>query len=332
MKALFDILPGMKMPVSAVIPALTKIWRIGDSETETQTSFHASKVNLILHFGLAATEKEALDIFHTACRFAINHPSRIIVLCPVENQHGEEILEGKLYSQCFLGPGEGNVSCCDALILGYPTTESGFLENQVSIWLESDLPTYHWFHRVPVKAIRDYYLSFVEDFRRVVFDSSVEGNLYNRINWPALVVPSDLAYARSLPYRQSIGQFLSRFEPSLLRDGLNSVVVKSSSALDGEAAGLLRWQRSCLKSCGFGCKESEESEAAFQLDPSLEEEEQGLSIDWIYGDEGRFFSWRFSCQTNVAQIKADFGKGRHTLNSHLNLPDFEESLAEALFF
>ena len=326
----------MKMPVSEVIPTLARIWRSGgaSSDPEKQNEFHAFKMNLILHFGLDATEEESLEIFHTACRFAIIHPSRIIVLCPVENHRGEEILEGKLFSQCFLGPGEGNVTCCDALILGYPTAESGFLENQVSIWLESDLPTYHWFHRVPVKAIRDYYLSFVEDFRRVVFDSSVEGSRYNRINWPALVVPSDLAYARILPFRQSIGQFLSRFEPSILGRGLKSVTVHYPSSLKGEAEGLLRWHRSCLKACSSRCQNEEEggSEAAFQLEPQKDVGEAGLRINWVYQDEGKFFSWQFSSGKNIAQIEADFGQGRHTFHSHLNLLDPEKALAEALFF
>ncbi len=334
--ALIDTLPGMRMPVSDVIPTLAQMWRPGDpAEAENPTEFHASKLNLILHFGLETTGQEALEIFQTAIQFSINHPSRIIVLCPVETHRGEEILEGKLFSQCFLGPGKRNVSCCDALILGYPTAESGFLENQVSIWLESDLPTYHWFHRVPVRAIRESYLSFVESFRRVVFDTSIEKDSYKQINWPALVCPSDLAYARTLPFRQSIGQFLSRFEPKLLVDGLQIVKVSYTPSFDGEAAGLLCWQDACLKSCGFPeANMRDRKEESFQMKP-VDEEKEGailLRIDWNYLDGEKYFSWKIPKSENTASIEADFGLGRHSIHSPLNLLDPEKALAEALFF
>ncbi len=334
MEALIDILPGMRMPVAEVIPALAQMWRLDQPlDTENPVAFHASKVNLILHFGLETSGQEALRIFDIACRFAINHPSRIIVLCPVESYRGEEILEGKLFSQCFLGPGKGNVSCCDALILGYPTTESGFLENLVSIWLDSDLPTYLWFHRVPARAINDFYLSFVEDFRCVVFDTSIEHDSYNRINWPALVYPSDLAYGRTLPFRQSMGQFLSRFEPAILADGLRAVVVQHKPGLAGEAAGLLRWQRSCLDACGFqGAGKNSAQDKSFVTDLLEDEEPHQMQVNWIYRDDEKFFSWRYFSQDNTARIEADFGLGGQELRTPLNLLKQEIVLAEALFF
>jgi len=47
-------------------------------------------------------------------------------------------------------------------MLGYPIHTPGFLENQVMIWLENDLPVYHWLHRVPARRIEEIYLPYLK--------------------------------------------------------------------------------------------------------------------------------------------------------------------------
>ena len=48
-------------------------------------------------------------------------------------------------------------------MLGYTPDDAEFLEHQISVWLESDLPTYHWFHRVPEERILRSYLALSQD-------------------------------------------------------------------------------------------------------------------------------------------------------------------------
>ena len=213
---LFDTLPGIRLPVAEVTSVLSRMWHPeAFTPGEPPTEYRASRMNLILHFGLKTSVREAEEKFDVAVRFALRHPCRLVVLCPQDEVQvqREQLLEGKLFSQCHLGGSMREISCLEALILGYPTQESGFLENQVSVWLESDLPTYHWLHRVPEMPIRKFYLSFMRTFRRVVYDSSLEGHDYSRLGWPEGDFLQDLAYARTLPLRQSAGQFLSRFAP-----------------------------------------------------------------------------------------------------------------------
>ena len=112
------------------------------------------------------------------------------------------------------------------------------------------MPTYHWFHRVPVGAIREYYLTFVKDFKRIIYDSSIETEEFAEINWTRPDTIRDLAYARTLPLRQSIGQFLSTFEPRNLVEALAKVEMGASRERMGEANCLLNWQSSCLGKCG----------------------------------------------------------------------------------
>ena len=184
-----------------------------------------------------------------------------------------------------------------------------------------------------MRAINEYYLSFVEDFRRVVFDTSIKLDSYDRINWPALVYPKDLAYVRTLPFRQSMGQFLSRFEPATLVDGLRAVVIQHKPALEGEAGGVLRWQSSCLDACGFQLAgKNSTHEKSFVCDLLEEEDPNQLQVNWVYQDEKKFFSWRYSSQDNTARIEAEFGSGGHDLHTPLNLLKQETVLAEALFF
>ena len=129
------------MPVGEVTEALLHMWDPipGAEPGSAPSEFHASQINLILHFGLPTTEEEARERFETAIRFTQRHPSRIIVLCPSEESSEGTLMEGKLFSQCFIGNSRREMSCCEALILGYCMTESDFLGSQVSLWLETDL-------------------------------------------------------------------------------------------------------------------------------------------------------------------------------------------------
>src|SRR5690606_21513599 len=116
-------------------------------------------------------------------------------------------------------------------------------DHAVSLWLETDLPVYHWFHRVPANRIDQYYHAFLTRSQRVLFDSDVEGDAYGSLRMPENARLVDLARARTLPIRQNIGQFLSNFRPASLIDGLERVEVDSGDEFLGEARNLQDWMR-----------------------------------------------------------------------------------------
>ena len=144
MAELIDSLPGIDLSVGEVSKALSKMWDVQDDNAFTD--FRASQMNLVLHFGRHVVFEEAKDRFEVSVRFAQRYPSRIIVLCPFIE--AEQPMRAKLYSQCFIGDSHREMCCCEALILGFTSEDKGFLFNQVSVWLERDLPIYHWFSQV----------------------------------------------------------------------------------------------------------------------------------------------------------------------------------------
>ena len=127
-------------------------------------------------------------------------------------------MTAKLFSQCYIGSSHREMCCCEALLLSYQPEGSGFLSNQVSTWLESDLPTYHWFSGVPSHRISGYFTNLLAGVRRCVYDSSVEPEDVSSLDWPQPQRVYDLAKARILPVRQSIGQYLSGYNQ---RDALH---------------------------------------------------------------------------------------------------------------
>jgi hypothetical protein len=331
MSALLDILPGIALRVTEVPGMLSKMWQ-GDPGTseDAPSAFRASQMNLVLQFGLATTPEEALRVFDQAIEFAQMYPCRIVALCPAKEASDAVFMEAKLFSQCYIGPSTRQMCCCEALMLGYPVHQAGFLENQVMVWLESDLPIYHWMHRVPARRIEEIYLSYLKLCTRVVFDSCIEGPDYIKAHWPKPDAVMDLAFARLLPTRQSIGQFLSGFEPAALVDGLAHVECRYAPGADGEAANLLHWQESCLEHCEKNGEHCDEMTFGTKLldagSPSA------LEVEWQYAGGAKNFLWTQAKECDAVRIRADFGKGAVDLPQHVKPMPRVRELAEALFF
>ncbi len=325
---IFDVMPGQLMSVSDVTKELSKMWSVSPGPAhEAPSEFRASQMNLILHFGLKTSLDEAKERFNTAISFAQRYPCRIIVLCPMGREHSDRLLEGKLFAQCYVGTSIRQMCCCEALILGYPTRVAGFLSNQVSIWLENDLPTYHWFNRIPSERVTGMHMNFIKRCRRVLFDSDVEQENFADIEWPRPGVAVDLAYARILPIRQSLGQFFSRFDTDKLAGGLKTVKTRYSKGREGEAVNLLKWTQECLEACA--------KDAKVELKAEFTSEECGdahsLEIEWTYEDSRRFL-WTHEKKGLDACVTADFGTGEIKTPMQVGLLDAPAALAEALFF
>ena len=144
-QSIFECLPGQVMPLEELMDTLSSMWRVSpEHAAEAPSGFRASQMNLVLHFGIKTATEEALARFDTAIRFAQKYPCRLVVLSPEGEAKGSPQLRAKLFSLCYIGKTAREMCCCEALILGYSAGVADLLKDQVSIWLEADLPIYYW--------------------------------------------------------------------------------------------------------------------------------------------------------------------------------------------
>lgn len=326
MKDLIDELPGILMPVSEVARRLDTMWQAdaGGSPSE----FRASQMNVVLHFGWEVSGEEAQERFAALIQFAQRYPSRIIVLCPCKSI-SDGSMRAKLFSQCYIGDTHREMCCCEALILGYQPDDCGFLANQVSVWLESDLPTYHWFNRVPADRIEAYFDNLLVGVRRSIYDSSIEPGEITALNWPDPDRVGDLAKARLLPVRQAIGQHLSGYNIEQLCRGLQGVAIRYAEDKSGEARRLQEWIRGCLKECGK-CEDCSALKAEHTLG-ECESSDCLLTLELEYEDT-RYFRWKMLCGENRGRIEASLGKGEESVTTRVKSLGAEQTIAEALLF
>ena len=327
----FDILPGVTMPVAEVTREIERVWK-AEGVGPDASSTRASQLNLVIHTGLSTTQEEVLKLFETAVAFGQRTPCRIVLLCPrpEEDCEEEERLKGKLYTQCFVGESLREKCCCEALILSYQPSFAEFLENQITLWLEPDLPGYLWLHRVDPASIQDRYLEFASNFQRVVFDSSVDGSEMHALSWRERTQIKDFARARLLKILQSLGQFLSSYNPDVLVAGLSAVRISILDVYSGEGNNLLDWMRCCIKNC-CALADIDLSKIAFELKLSSADAEDVAAVEWAYANE-KFFHWRLNQKTRMAETEADFGLGTANNTQMVTRMEPVEVLSEALFF
>lgn len=329
MKDIIDVLPGLDLPVGEVTERLARMWE--SEATGSPSAFRASQMNVVIHFGWGVTAEEAQERFDALLTFAQRYPSRIIVLCP-SHTITDGSMRAKLFSQCYIGESHREMCCCEALLLGYQPEECGHLANQVSVWLESDLPCYHWFCGVPAKRIEEYADNLLVGVSRSIYDSSYEKkDLSEEIDWPESCRVADLAMARLLPARQAIGQFLSGYEMSRLCEGLDSVTVRHAESMWGEGLRLMEWIRDCLGDCKQ-CEDCTALKAKYTIETCGEYcPDCSLTLEFLYTD-GRYFKVRKFAEGNMGEIEASLGKLVEKISARVKPLGAEQAIAEALFF
>lgn len=328
MKDLIDELPGIEMPVGEVTERLANMWE--DGASGSPSAFRASQMNVVLHFGWEVTAKEAQERFNALLAFAQRYPSRIIVLCP-SRAISDGSMRAKLFSQCYIGESHREMCCCEALLLGYQPEDCGYLGNQVSVWLEPDLPSYHWFCGVPGGRVEQYFDTLLVGVRRSIYDSSYEGDDLSRLNWPDRTRVGDLAMARLLPVRQAIGQFLSGYGIDGLCQGLETVTVRHSETMAGEGMRLMEWIRDCLGDCKQ-CEDCSALKATYTTEPcGGSSADCSLALEFAYSD-GRYFKWRKFTEGSMGEIEASLGKSEEKISTRVKPLGPEQTIAEALFF
>lgn len=331
MDRIIDSLPGVSMPVEEVTSTLTKMWDSLQQSDGKETDTRASQLNLVVHFGLSTTSDEAKEIFDTAVTFAQEYPCRIIVLCPSETATRDSGFEGKLFSQCYIGKSLREVCCCEALILGYSTEQSDFLESQVSIWLEADLPVYHWFHRVPPDRITRFYLPFIKRCRRILFDGEIDGDGLDQIPWPDKNRVSDLAFHRTLPIRQHLGQFLSGYSKEELVEGLSCLRIQYHLGMRRTAYQLMRWHRRAIEKC---FSNPADADAVVFTVEQLVQEGTGccMHIEWEFGSSKKYLKWDYNTSQMEGCIRARLSSEEVIHPLHIEPLKPEVTLPEAIFF
>ncbi|MBC7365289.1 MAG: glucose-6-phosphate dehydrogenase assembly protein OpcA [Undibacterium sp.] len=327
MPAIFNSLPGIEVPVGSISKSLSKMWAdtaASGGPAPASDDTKATQVNFVLHLGLNTTSEDAVAQFQTAVRFSHRYPSRVVVLCPLRDDTGVTDIRAKVYGECFLGKSKGDTRCCEFVILSYPLSAREFLESQVSICLSTDLPLYYWAHRFTESVKLADYRYLLTRARRVLLDSAIAPADALTFAWPRPEAVRDLVYARLLPVRQSLGQFLSRYPMPALSGGLKTVSLAHGGALTAEARVLLSWLQDRIGQCG-------ENRAEFKLNAPPDSAPTALSLAFTYADS-KSFSWNGDVSTGAAVFFADFGTGRTELHAAVSLLPPENALSEAMFF
>lgn len=321
MAKIFAALPGMEVPVGGISREFAKFW--ADTEVSEQK---AMQLNLVLHFGFGTTKEDALVQFQTASRLAQRYPCRVVVLCPEEEETGPVTFRAKIYGECFLGKSKGDTRCIEFVALSYPSTAKAHLEDQVSVCLSTDLPMYFWAHRFTSSKRLSTYLYLLTRSKRVMFDSAIVSPDALSFAWPNQSAVRDLAYTRTLPLRQNLGQFLSRYAPELIIDGLRQVTIRHRAQLGAEASCLLGWVKKGLARSGA------QVEGGIDYVVSPVDCPGCFSLEFGYADPKKVFRWSADLTRNHAELTGDLGTGRTTLEVGAHFLAPEMALSEAMFF
>jgi hypothetical protein len=328
MPAVFNALPGIEVPVGVITKSLDKLWSDtaakGGPAPEAESG-KATQVNFVLHLGFETTPADALEQFQTAVRFSKRYPCRVVVLCPLPLADQSTEMRAKIYGECHLGKSKGDTRCCEFVMLSYPQSARAFLENQVSVCLSTDLPLYYWAHRFSSSGRLNDYQYLLSRSKRVMFDTSLVEVAAASFPWPKPEAVRDLVYARLLPIRQTIGQFLSGYAPAALVKDLKSVRVGHGVELAAEGRVLLAWAKERLALCGVAATVEFSSEALASC------KARTFELHFEYTDKRRF-DWRGDLTQGSAQFEAELGSGKVALPAAVSLLSPEAALSEAMFF
>jgi len=326
MSEIFNALPGIPVPVGSIKHSLTRMWAdtaAAGGNAPANDAGKATQVNFVVQLGLQTTVEDAQEQFQTAVRFSRRYPCRVVVLCPMPDDSTEREIRAKIYGECHLGKSKGDKRCCEFVLLSYPFSARPFVENQVSICLSTDLPMYYWPHRFISSARISQFQYLLNRAKRVILDSAITPEDSLTFPWPKPEAVRDLAHARLLPVRQTIGQFLSAYAPARIIDGLRGVTLVHQPAVAAEARVLAQWFRSRLTTCG----------ASAEICIELSERTDGISfeLNFDYANSQQFH-WSGDLAHGSVKFEADFGTGKTTLPSALSLLNPEAALGEAMFF
>jgi hypothetical protein len=327
MPGIFEALPGIDVPVASISKGLAQMWEGTASAGKPSPRSELAKaiqVNFVLHLGLNTDSADAVRQFETAVNFSRRYPCRVVVLCPLSSDAGRSEIRAKVYGECTLGKTPDDMRCCEFVMLSYPRSARAFLEDQVSICLSTDLPLYYWAHRFSQAAKLADYRYLLTSAKRVLIDSATAPADAVGFPWPRPGNVRDLAFARLLPIRQAIGQFLSRYPARSIVEGLARVELAHGSGIGHDARALLGWVSDRLAACGAPA-------GTGMLVASATLAPRSVALTFTY-PQGKSFSWSADLSGGHSDFDADFGTGRTTMPASVALLTPENALSEAMFF
>jgi hypothetical protein len=328
MTSVFDSLPGLEVPVGSITQSLARLWEGEPAEgVGAPSEFRASQMNFVLHLGLPTTPEDGLTQFNAALRFTQRYPARILVLCPRAEGGGDLAMRAKIYSECFIGKTRREMSCIEAVALSYPQENREFLEDQVSVIVEEDLPIYYWVHRMSQVHKIASYEWLLRHAKRFLLDTAVSTPEVRTFSWPRPDGYRDLAEARLLPVRQALGQFLSAYAPRTIIRDLQAVTVAGGLAFAAEARVLLEWARVRLEACGAAAQGGPRYEVGRIATGAT----SSLELAFAYND-GRRLLWRADFAQGNSYFESTIGGSRQTLPMTTSLLSTEAALGEAIFY
>src|ERR1022692_764059 len=327
MPSIFEALPGIEVSVDSIAGGLDQMWAgaAADGRPSPPTDdAKATQVNFVLHLGLRTDAGDAVHQFETAVRFSRSHPCRVVVLCPLKEDSEEAQMRAKVYGECSVGKEAEDTRCCEFVMLSYPRSARTYLENQVSVCLSTELPLYYWAHRFSDAARLADYRYLLTTAKRVLIDGATAPADALGYPWPRPENVRDLAFARLLPVRHTIGQFLSRYPVDALSRGLRSITLAHGSEVFAEARVLLKWVKDRIGDCGATGEACELTQPG-DIAPGA------FALAFAYGDK-RFFTWNADLASGHAGLEADLGTGRTAMPASVALLPPESALSEAMFF
>ena len=330
MPAIFESLPGIEVPVSAISGHLAQLWTNYDAAggpAAAADDATATQLNVVMHLGLKTKPDEAAAQFRVISAFSRRYPSRIVVLCPLHVDVAATEIRAKVFGECHIGKSKSDKRCVEFVMLSYSRSARRFLESAVSVCLSTDLPLYYWAHGFSTSSGLADYRFLLGRSKRVLIDSARAPVDALTFPWPNPSALRDLVYSRLLSVRQSIGQFLAVYPPALLVDGLRVVTVQHSSALEAEGRVLSNWLRRRLAACGANT-----AAVNFITTSPAAETRAGLVVGFDYGTSARRFQWSGDFAAGHALFEADYGSGPTTLSAATSLMNPENALSEAMFF
>jgi len=346
MSSVFDALPGVEIPVGEISKKLAHMWSPPPPEggVPPPDDATATQVNFVLHLGLPTTPDDAAAQFQAVLRFAKRYPSRIVILCPQSDSEDKGGLEirAKIYGKCYFGKTKSDKRCVEVVTFHYSRAARGFLENQVSISLSTDLPLYYWAHRFSASSRLADYRFLLSRAERVLIDSAIAPEDALTYPWPNLSALCDLAYARLLPVRQTVGQFLAGYAPEAIVGGLRKVIVWHSPDFVAEARVIGGWLTERIRSCAEGskpdgvradfCTSSTERDTQYcVLEPT---DSFSLGVEFHYESPDKFFRWTGDFGSGHAHFAARLADepSEARLDASVSLLPPELALSEAMFF
>lgn len=329
MPAIFNALPGLEVPAGLINKSLADMWTSAAANgrpSPASDDAKATQINLVIHLGFGTTSEDAAAQFQTAVNFSRRYPCRVVVLCPLPLEDtSTSRIRAKIYGECHLGKTKGDTRCCEFVALSYPMSARRYLESQVSVCLSTDLPLYYWVHRFSSSRRLNDYQYLLLNSKRVILDSAIIPEGFGAYAWPRPEAVRDLAFSRTLPIRQGIGQFLSACPPSELTVGIAAVSVSHAPQYAAEAGALLSWARDRLLACGM----PENTPAA--LKPAADGGAP-LSVDFEYKTPERRFHWQGDPAAGTSGFDAILCHGPVQMSAPVSLLTPEAALGEAMFF